>query len=103
MKPLEKLHIEQARLKTEIQMREKDLTEKLKFLENNLGKMAINSFLPFNSSQFDKASGIFTSINSAILKWIPGEANKQKYSSVLKTVEMAAAGLVYKYISRIIK
>ncbi len=106
MKPLEQLHLKQAKLKAEIQVQEKQLSAKIKYLEENAGKMAINSFLPFSSTQFERASGLFSSLNSVILKLVPGavgEEKKQKLQSVLKTVEMTAAGLAFKYISKFLK
>ena len=106
MKPLDQLREEQRRLKSEIDLREQRINEKLKELETNFGKMTLNSILPFNTDQLEKASGIFSNINSMILKIIPssvGEEKKEKIQSVLKTVEMAAAGLAYKYVTKFFK
>lgn len=106
MKPLDQLREEQRRLKSEIDLREQRINEKLKDLETNFGKMTLNSILPFNTDQLEKASGIFSNINSMILKIIPssvGEEKREKIQSVLKTVEMAAAGLAYKYVTKFFK
>ncbi len=106
MKALEKLHLEQAKLKSEIKMSEEKLSDKLTYLENNFGKMAINSFLPFSSTEFDKVSSLFSTLNNTVLKLVPksvSEEKRQKYQSILKTVEMTAAGLAYKYISKFLK
>ncbi|MBL7924167.1 MAG: hypothetical protein JNL88_08215 [Bacteroidia bacterium] len=106
MNALEKIKVEQARLQVEIKDQERRLNEKFRYLENNVGKIAINSFLPFNTAQMEKASNLFTGMNSFILKALPSSVSdekREKYQNMLKTVEMAATGLAYKYISRFLK
>jgi hypothetical protein len=103
MKPLDRLRAEQSRAKAEMKIRETRISEKLDYLEDNFGKMAIHSVLPFSSEQIQKAGNILNPVNNFIEKLIPSsisDEKREKYKSIIKTVEMAAAGLAYKYIRK---
>ena len=103
MKPLDRLKAEQARAKAEMKIQEGRINQKLHLLEENFGKITINSVLPLNADQLDKANRFLHPVNSLIDKIIPDnipEEKKEKYKGMVKTVEMAAAGLVFRYIRK---
>lgn len=106
MKPLEQIRSKRDALKKEVTIREERLAGEFKYLEANLGKMALDSVLPFNTSQIERASGIFNTINDTVLKVLPSSVSdekKQKYASVMKSAEMLVAGLTYKYLTRYLR
>ncbi len=106
MKPLERLHQEQQRLKDEIQKKETRISERFKHLEENFGSMALYSVLPISSGQKEKMSGIFDKLNKAVSSVIPikiSEEKKEKYGNIIKVAEMVASGLAYKYLTRMWK
>ena len=106
MNPLEKIRRKKEVLKKDIKLREERLAGEINYLESNFGKMAIDSILPFNTGQIEKASGIFNTINETVLKVLPSSVSdekKQKYASVMKSAEMLVAGLTYKYLTRFLR
>lgn len=106
MRAIESLLAEKARLKAELNESEKKLNTEFHYLSENFGKMAMNSVLPFSSGQMEKVSSAFNAVNGFLLNLLPpsvGDEKRQKYQSILKSVEMAAAGIAYKYLTRFIK
>ena len=103
MKALPKIREEQDRLRKEIAGYEQLLKEKVGYLNENIGTLAMNSVLPFNVGQMDRISKIFEQFNAfvfkALTKSVP-EEKRHKYEQVLKGVEMAATGLAYRYLKR---
>lgn len=103
MKPLDRLKAEQAKARSEMRIQEERISEKLHLLEENFGRIAINSVLPLNPDQIQKASRFLNPVNNLIEKIIPdsvSEEKKEQYKGMVKTVEMAAAGLVFRYMRK---
>jgi len=101
---LEKLHLEQLKVKEQIKFQEQLLNDKIEYLETNFGSMLLNSILPFNAEERSKAYGLFDKVNDFIFKMIPGnEENKksERFDGVLKSVQMIVAGIVFKYLKKI--
>jgi len=106
MKAIERLQAEKALVKTELKKKEAALNGEFHYLTENLGKMAINSVLPFTGGQMEKLSSAFNAMNGFLMNLLPasvGDEKRQKYQSILKSVEMAAAGVAWKYVTRFIK
>ncbi len=103
MKNLEKLQREKLRLKAEIADREKNLNERLNYLEDHFGRMAMNSVLPFDDQQRERINGSLDKFNDFLFRIIPGtvDAEKQdKYKGVLQSAQMLVAGLAFKYLKK---
>ncbi|MFN8153217.1 MAG: hypothetical protein U0Y08_02880 [Bacteroidia bacterium] len=103
MKPLDRLKAEQSKAKAEMKIQEERISRKLHVLEENFGKITLNSVLPLEPGQIDKAARFLNPVNSLIDKIIPDsipEDKREKYKGMVKTVEMAAAGLVFRYLRK---
>ena len=103
MKPLDRLKAEQAKARTEMRIQEERISQKLHMLEENFGRITLNSVLPLSGDQIEKAGRFLNPVNTLIDKIIPDsvpEDKKEKYKGMIKTVEMAAAGLVFRYIRK---
>lgn len=100
MNPKDRLIQEKALIKDEIARREKRIQELTDQLEDNFGRMVLNSIMPVNSSQrhtinktLDQTSGLFGNFF--------GSAGR--YEPIFKILRMAASGLAWKYIRKIFK
>lgn len=103
MKPLERLKAEQSRAKAEMKAQEERINHKLHLLEENFGRITLNSVLPLSTDQIEKASKILNPVNSLIDKIIPNSVSpdkREQYKGVVRSVEMAAAGLVFRYLRK---
>lgn len=101
MKPLDKLKLEQAKAKAEMKIHEQRITDKLQHLEKNFGKMTVRSVLPLSSQQLDTVTKVLQPVNTLIDKIIPdsvSEEKKDQFKGILKTIQMVAAGLVFRYL-----
>ncbi|CAN5374289.1 hypothetical protein BH11BAC2_BH11BAC2_11820 [soil metagenome] len=104
MSNLTRLQTEQKRLKTELKSSEERLNQKFEYLENNFGSMILNSALPFSKTQRESVSGSLGKVNSFIMGILPGkdqEVKEERYSSVMKSLQMVVAGIVYRYLKKL--
>lgn len=103
MKNLEKLQHEKLRLKAEIADREKNLNERLNYLEEHFGRMTLNSVLPFDDQQRENINGSLDKFNNFLFKLMPGtvdEEKQDKYKGMLQSAQMLVAGLAFKYLKK---
>jgi hypothetical protein len=105
MSALHQLRSRKALAQERVRASEVKLRERFVHLEQNFGKMAMNSLLPMPLSQVEKFSGFFDGLNSTILKLMPSsisEEKRQKVSSNLKSAELLLAGFAYRYVKKLI-
>lgn len=106
MTPLEQLRIEKSRWKEEVAQREDRIARHLHELEKNFLSMAVYSLIPLEKDQKDKLSSVFSQINNAIGAVIPiklSEEKKSKYEGLIKTAQMAAAGIAIRYFKKLVR
>lgn len=103
MTPLEELNKEKELLKSKIVEHEQRIIQHFAAIENNFGKIALNSFLPGITSKINKTSSFIPSLSTMTSKLFPSsmsDEKKQKYESIVKTVEIAASALAVKYLKK---
>lgn len=99
----EKLKKQQQDLRHQLKQSEFRVQEIFDNLENNFGRIAINSVLPFSTAQRKSMNNAFDSANNFVSKIIPGIGTGKKLEGPLKAVQMVVVGLVYRYIRRLLK
>lgn len=103
MTALDKLKAEKARAKAEMKFHEQRISDKLHHLEKNFGKMALQSMLPLNAEQADLAGKFLNPVNTLIDKFLPdavSDEKKEQLKGVLKTVQLVAAGLAFRFLKK---
>jgi hypothetical protein len=90
----------QLKLKSELKEQEAVLNSKLKMLEDNFGRMTINSVLPIPAEQRSVVSSFFDKSNSFIAGLFSKKEKSPSNESLLKSSEMLVAGLVFKLLKK---
>lgn len=97
-----RLKQQQDLLRIEIRKRESNILLLGEQLEGNLGRVVLNSVLPFSKSQRSSISNVLDTTNSILGKILPG-ISESKYEGLLKSAQMILASIAWKYVKRLFK
>ena len=90
----------QEQLREEVRLREKKIHDLTDHLENNFGKMAMNSIMPSSRGKSDSKGNFFSTIANMAARFIPFAGAKQGFSPTWKIM---AAGIAFRYFRKIMK
>lgn len=98
---LEELLAEQLRLKQLCREKESEIGNKLDYIQDNLGIIALETFLPSNPSEKNTINQVFDGIFNLIQTFVPGLAEKFNNSEKwIKIIEIVAASIFSRFFSK---
>ena len=97
----DKLKQQQEILRGEIRRREAAMQQLSDQLEENFGRVILNSVLPVNQGQRHSINQTLDTTNSFLSSILGGSQIPGKYDGFLKSARMIAAGIAWKYIRKL--
>jgi hypothetical protein len=99
----DKLSQRQTILREEIARRENHLQKLSEQLEQNFGRVVINSVLPVSGGQRHTISKTIDSTNNILSGILGSSSTSGKYDGLFKSAQMIAAGIAWRYIKKMFK
>jgi hypothetical protein len=101
---IESLRAERIRLEGLCKEKEAVIGERINYLHEHFGSLVLTSLLPVSKEHKNKISGIIERISQFAGMLSGGEEGKKSILSVvLKIVQVAATGLVYRFVRRVFR
>lgn len=102
MKAKEQLKLRQELLRAEIRLREAGMQNLTDQLEENFGRVLLNSVLPVNRRQLHSINHSFDSVSNFLNSFLGGNKSASKYEGLFKSAQVLAAGVAWRYLRKLI-
>ena len=98
----ERLKQQQELLRAEIKRREAAMQMLTDQLEENFGRVIMNSVLPVNKKRLHSINHTFDTMNGFLNSFLGGTKTPGKYEGLFNSFRTIAAGLAWKYIRKML-
>jgi hypothetical protein len=100
IKNIEALLAEKAKLKELCKAKEEILGEKLDYIQDNLGIIALETILPINNAEKNSIHNLFDGLHSILQTFVPSLADKINGSGKwIKIIELVAASIFTRFFN----